>query len=157
MALVTGNVATFGLESISIVGMQLTFTPSGPGFVGSKYLLVSKPVATTIAVNGSGAFSVDLAATENVHPERWYTIRAEWPDDASEFTGVDFIDWKLYVPTEGGDFADLVEHPTNPVLSWTGLNPPSHVPSYGSVWLNDNPNNIADPLNTGDLYQWDED
>lgn len=153
---VSGNVATFGLESISLVGMRLTFTPSGPGVVGTKYLLVTKPVQTTIAVNGSGAFTVNLAATENVHPLRWYTIRAEWPDSETNFTAIDFIDWKLFVPVEGGDFADLVEYPTNPVLAWTGLTPPPHVPSYGSVWLNDNPDNIADPLNTGDLYQWED-
>ncbi|WP_288870882.1 hypothetical protein [uncultured Microbacterium sp.] len=155
MALVKGNVATFGLESISLLGLRLTFVPSGPGVIEPKYLLVSKPVEVTVAVDGSGAFTANLAPTDNVHPERWYTIRAEWPDSATNFTQLDFIDWKLYVPTEGGDFADLIEHPSNPQLAWVGIGAPPTPPASGSLWLDDNPDNVADPLNTGDLYQWE--
>lgn len=155
MALVRGNVATFGLESISLVGMRLVFSPTGAGTIGAKYLLVSKPVQVSVAVDGSGAFVVNLAPTTTVHPLRWYTIRAEWLDSASNFTGVDFIDWKLFVPEEGGDFADLLQYPANPQLGWTELVPPPALPSPGSLWLNDNPNNVADPRNTGDLYQWE--
>lgn len=154
MAIVRGNVGTFGLESISLVGMRLWFIPSGPGVVDPTYLLLSKRVEASIATNGSGAFAVNLAPTENVHPLRWYTIRAEWPDSENKYTSVDFIDWKLFVPTEGGDLADLVEFPSNPQLVWVSLTPPPHIPAFNSLWLNDNPHDVTDPANTGDLYQW---
>lgn len=155
MPLVRGNVATFGLESLSLVGMELTFTPSGPGVIEPRYLLVSKPVRVSVAVDGSGAFSANLAPTTTTHPLRWYTIRADWPESSWNFPGVDFIDWKLFVPPEGGDFADLIEHPSNPQLAWVGLDGPPALPTPGSLWLGDNPDNVADPMNTGDLYQWE--
>lgn len=155
MAFVHGNVGTFGLESISLVGMRLLFIPSGPAVVDPTYLLVSKPVQAAVAVDGSGAFTVNLAPTDNVHPLRWYTITAEWPESGSNYTSLDFIDWKLFVPSQGGDLADLIEFPSNPQLVWTSLTPPPFIPAFNSLWLNDNPRDVTDPMNTGDLYQWE--
>lgn len=154
MALVVGNVSTFGLESLSMLPIDLSFVPSGPAASGSKYLLISKPVPATVALNGSGAFSVNLASTDGVYPLSWYTVRTEWLDPAGNFTRIDFPDWKLFVPAEGGDFADLVQFPQNPQLVWVSLTEPTAIPTGNSLWLKDNPNDTADPLNTGDLYQW---
>lgn len=136
MALVRGNVATFGLESISLASAQLRFTPSSMAVTGTKYLLSSRPVPVTVAADGSGAFSVNLMASDATRPSIYYTIQLEALDAAGNFTTLEFPDWKLYVPADGGDIAALLATSllTNAGMVWVKGYPP-HNPALGTGWL----------------------
>ena len=135
MALVTGNLGTFGLTSVILRAPRILFVPSGPATAGS-YLFASRPVEAVIANDGSGAFTVNLMPTTEIRPAAWYTIRIEWLESASNYVGADFPEWKVFVPNEGGVIGDLIATPWNPTLVWWGESEPLNKPAYSSLWLN---------------------
>lgn len=135
MALVTGNLSTFGLNAIILKSPRLLFVPSGPAVTGA-YVLATRPVEAVIATDGSGAFTVNLAATQTLRPERWYSIRVEWLDSASNYVGLDLPDWKLFVPEAGGSIGDLLNNlPSNPSQIWFGETAPIDPTPY-TGWVN---------------------
>lgn len=150
MATVTGRLNDFGLEALAAFSPEIVFTPSGPA-VGGNVLYASRPIVCIPASNGD--FTVELAATEGLHPAQHYTIAVQWLNSAGGYISKDFIDWELSVPEAGGVFADLVAAPANPAQVWVGLTAPAN-PTPGTWWLESNPADITDPLNTGNLYEW---
>jgi len=152
MALVTGTLKDFGLAPLSTYQPLISFTPSSAALQGGL-LLATRPVA--VVPSASGAFSADLQPTDGLMPATWYSIRIQWLDSDGGYAAVDFVEWKLFVPQEGGQIGDLVAAPVNPALVYTSLTPPEvgGIPS-GTWWLESNPNNINDPANTGILYEW---
>ncbi|KAB1867343.1 hypothetical protein [Microbacterium algeriense] len=147
MALVKGNVATFGLESISLASAELRFIPSSMAVTGTKYLLSSRPVPVTVAADGSGAFSVNLMPSDATRPSIYYMIQLEALDAAGNFTTLEFPDWKLYVPADGGDIAALLATSllTNAGMVWVDEDPPEN-PAARTGWL------VTDPESAD--YGW---
>lgn len=142
MAIVTGTLNDFGLDALTAYSPEIAFIPSGPA-VNAVKLLATR---TVMASPGSdGSFTVDLAPTDNLRPERWYTIRIQWLDASGGYVGADFPDWRLYVPTAGGILADLIAAPWNPALVWVGADAPTGIPTVNTFWLD---------IITGDLKRW---
>jgi hypothetical protein len=150
MALVTGSLKDFALAPMSDRTPQITFSPSAPA-AKDGLLLATRPVS--VYPTGSGSFSVDLQPTDELMPVTWYTVRISWLESEGGYVAVDFVDWKLFVPQEGGAIGDLIDAPVNPALVYISLTPPTNA-LPGTWWLESNPNNINDPANTGILYEW---
>lgn len=142
MATVTFKLTDFGLDSLAAFAPEVVFTPSGPA-VNSTNLLATRPIVATPNTDGTGV--VDLAPTDDLRPEGWYAISMRWLDASSEFIGVDFPNWRLYVPPAGGALADLIVTPWNPGLVWAGPTAPAGTPTANTMWLN---------TTTGDLSIW---
>lgn len=143
MALVTGKLTDFGLAALAPFKPEIVFTPNGNA-ISPTSLLSTKPVVAVPAANGT--FSVQLAPTVDVHPATWYRVSVRWlePDSfGSGYAGMDFPDWKLFVPLEGGTLTRLLELPANPAQVWVGVDPPTN-PTPGLWWLQHN----------GDLSEW---
>lgn len=153
MPTVTGFLQDFGENLLSDYSPELHFLPSGPA-VGNVTLYATKPIVV-IPNPVNGRFEVDLVQTTDLNPDRWFVIAIAWLDSVTGgYIGKDFLDWKLRVPPEGGQLADLMEAPSNPGRAWVGLTPPPNPTPY-TWWLHSNPDNILDPENTGDLYEWE--
>lgn len=141
MALVTGTLKDFGLDALAAYAPTIKFIPSGPG-VNDTTLFASRVIEVVPAADGS--FSVDLAPTEDVRPDRWYSISLGWLNGAGVPVGFDAIDWQLRVPIAGGTIPDLVNAPANPAQVWVSESAPAN-PTPGTWWLNPT---------TGDLNEW---
>lgn len=152
MALVTGTLSDFGLEPMTSLEPEIIFRPSDVGVVSGR-LLATKPIR--VRPFTSGYFQVELTSTDYVEPASWYTVEIRWLDFEGGYAAVDFVDWKLFVPQEGGAIGDLLESPVNPAMVYVSLTPPTagSLPR-GTWWLESNPDNIDDPANTGILYEW---
>lgn len=141
MATVTGALTDFGLKPFPELQPRLIFTPSGPSMSNAR-LFATKPIIVTPF--GSGSFTVDLQPTDRLRPVVWYTLTIEWLDPAGNYVSSDHLTWKLFVPTAGGELADLLDLPANPSLIWVGPTPPPN-PQPGQMWLNSI---------TGTLSEW---
>ncbi|WIB16282.1 hypothetical protein DEJ34_03875 [Curtobacterium sp. MCPF17_050] len=150
MPAVTGTLRDFNIQSLAAFSPRIIFTPSGVA-VSETRLYSTKPVV--VVPNLGGDFEVFLQATEDVDPAVWYTIRIEWLDSDKGYVGVDLVEWKLFVPSDGGSIGDLLRVPASAVRVWVGLEPPAY-PSPGTLWLLMNPDDVDDPRNTGYLYEW---
>ena len=150
MPIVTGNVSTFGLESVSLAGAVIEFIPSNPAMTGDRYVLTARTVRVPITP-GSGAFTATLATTETTRPATFYRIRIVSLDANANFTHIDFPDWELRVPTTGGPIADLLVLGANPGMVWVGNSPPNTQIVPGVWWL------VTDPEseNHGWLMEWE--
>jgi hypothetical protein len=139
MAVVVGNLATFGLESASVGQSLVEFIPDQPAVTGTKYLLTAKPVTVPVAADGSGAFTVNLAPSDSTTPGTFYRIRVTSLD--GNFVFLDLPDWRLYVPVSGGELASLLRSSllTNAAMVWTGPSAPEN-PAPGTGWLVTDPN-----------------
>lgn len=132
MALVSGTLNDFGLESLDGFAPKLIFRPSGPGLSGIA-VLASKAVEVVPAANGY--FEVDLAPTVEVSPPIQYVIQLRWLEMyPSRKERVETLPWKLEVPAAGGYLSDLLKTPSNPALAWSGEEPPAN-PTPGTWWL----------------------
>lgn len=149
MPTISGTLRNFGLVAFPGQNPVITFRANTPAVTQSGALLATKDI--NVSPNSSGDFSVTLAATDNLATGNvWYTISISWLDAAKNYVQVDFPDWKLFVPTKGGDLADILEKPANPGLVYIGLIAPAY-PSPGMKWLEMNPDGTA---GTGNLYEW---
>jgi hypothetical protein len=142
MATVTGALSDIGINAFPELQPRLIFTPSGPATAATR-LFATKPVIVPVA-SGSGTFTVDLQPTDGMRPAIWYVVTIEWLDPAGNYVSADFLEWKLFVPSGGGNFGDLVQAPLNPLLFWVSETPPTD-PTPGQYWLTPS---------TGDLKKW---
>ena len=105
---------------------------------------------------GDGSFIAPLASTTDMYDDAWYTMRVQWVNssDPKTFSARDYLDWELEVPTIGGSFSDQFGRPPrNTRMVYVSLTAPPNPKKY-ALWLKDNPNDPADPANTGNLYEW---
>lgn len=142
LATVTGALSDIGVAAFPTLSPRLIFTLSGPATEGTR-VFATKPKVVPVNA-GSGIFTVDLQTTTNLRPAAWYTITIEWLDPSGNYVAADFLEWKLFVPSGGGNLADLLETPVNPMLFWAGPTPPPN-PQPGQYWLN---------TTTGILTKW---
>lgn len=115
MPTITGTLVDARLGSLSVDNPQIIFTISGPA-TSSPYLITTKRIVVIPAP--SGEFTVELTATADMSPDRWYNVRIVSLNPANGYVDVDFLEWELRVPVEGGDFADLVTRPLGPGEIW---------------------------------------
>jgi len=65
--------------------------------------------------------------------------------------GKDFPDWKLFMPSGGGNFAELISTPPNLDLIYFGSLPPAETENY-LLWVD-----IVTESGFAALYEWEED
>lgn len=156
MAVVTGTLKTFGLETLGSKRPVIVFEANKPGLSTSGEVFATDPVKVTPAADGS--WTARLQPTENlVTPDVSYTMFIEYMDSANNYVRLDNPDWKVRVPTAGGTLGDLLQLPKiNSALVITSPTPPSLWLGLGAMWLQmdpNDPNNPNNPANTGDLHE----
>lgn len=145
MPVITGFLDDITGTPLFAFSPRIKFQPSGPSVTGPT-LWTTKPVYVTPAANGS--FTVNLIATDVMQPAVWYVVSVEWLDPAGNYISADYLTWKLYLPSAGGNIGDLLVTPWNPTLAWygpTGSEYPTGMPVASTLTLN---------TTTGALYQW---
>lgn len=130
MATIYGTLTDFGLQTLTPYKPVLKFTPSGPGVKGRK-VFSGRPVEVPVA--SSGAFAVLLEPTDGVTPEVWYTVSIEYLNEGGQYTSLDILGYRLFVPAPGGAIGDLPGAPLSSDTVLVGLNPPP--PGYRGWWL----------------------
>ena len=150
MAIVTGRLSDFGLQSLAQYSPTLKFVPSGPGVKGGR-LFSSTPVEAV--VSSSGSWSVALEPTDGVVPEVWYSVQIEHLGAVTgEPTHFDLLNFRLYVPVGGGDIGGFPGVPMSPETVLVSLDPPP--PGYRGWYLNApgpgmDPGDPNDPASSG--------
>lgn len=156
MAVVTGTLKTFGLESLKGKRPVIVFEANKVGMGTNGELLATDPVKITPAADDT--FTARLQQTEGlVTPGVHYTMFIEYMDSANNYVRLDNPDWKLRVPAAGGVISDLLQLPKiNSALVITSPTAPPTWLGLGAMWLQmdpNDPNNPDNPANTGDLYE----
>lgn len=155
MAVVTGNLKDIGGASMANRNGVVKFTLNAGNMTASGGGL--RPDNTqTVTPTSDGTFSTNLEATSGMLLDAWYNVRVEWLDSAGNL--ITYMEFQIKVPAGGGVLSDLIDlgggaggGGANPLIWWVGLTAP---PSRRYLWLHTNPNDQADPANTGDVRQW---
>lgn len=150
MAEVKFRLIDFGF--VSVMG-QMPIVEFVPGFQsgtaavqsGSNRLLPSKPIAATLDSSGYG--TVNLVPNQGTKPDTWYTIRVTYPDSAGNFTTLDLLDTRVWVPAEGGALETLPGMPPSPDYVLVSTDPPPE--GYSGWYYSGGLGDPNDPLETG--------
>jgi len=144
MPTVTGTLQDFNLQPLAGFRPELVFTASGAAVFRPR-VFVTKPVV--VSPTNLGAFTVELAATTLLRPDTWYTLAIRWLDPQGGYTTTDFPEWKIRVPEEGGNLAELAEAEPTDRMTWVGPNPPTGTLARYLWWIDTSSN---PPV----LYEW---
>jgi hypothetical protein len=148
---VTGTLTDVGGGHLVGKYPEIHFTLNKPNSKAGV-MLPTEPVTVQPATDGS--FTAPLQSTTDMFDDAWYTVSIQWLDAAGNYVKADFPDWALQVPTGGGSFSDLFgKPPKNTAMIYVSLVAPAD-PQKWTFWLESDPVDPANPLNTGDLYQW---
>lgn len=154
---VTGNLADVGLGHLEGLQPEIIFTLNGPNtnLAGGVVYATRDEV---VPVAAAGGFTATLAATTGMRARAWYTMRVRWlePGAAGGFgyTAVDLHGVEVNVPAAGGLIGDLIGSlPTNLRAVYVSLTEPSFALPF-MLWLEQDPDDQANPANTGNLYEW---
>lgn len=133
MAIMTFSLRTIGLGNLAALSPVVEFHPSGNalGTIGTIY--AAKP-ESCVPEGAAGDGSVNLRSTPSVRSpaDFHYKLRIKYRDPTAfgpdaGMSVVEFPDWKIYVPEEGGNLTDYIEDSSsagNPLVLWTSVNPP---------------------------------
>lgn len=154
---VVGNVTDVGGTHLNGKYPEIHFTLNKPNTKGGK-VHPTQPL-TVVPDPTTGAFTANLESTTDMLDQAWYTVSIQWLDAAGNYVRADFPDWALQVPTAGGSFSDLFGRPpTNTRMVWVSLTAPTEDQrDLFTMWLQKDPADDANPLNTGFLYEWEND
>jgi hypothetical protein len=151
----TGKLLNFGLANINGLNPVLTFQANKPAITTTGSYLATDPI--TVTPSSDGTFTVSLSTTDDlVTDDVYYTISAKWQAPDLNYIRADFPEWRLYVPSGGGNIADLIKQPTNRSMVIKSPTNPGNNFGNGALWLQidpADPNNPTNPGNTGDLYE----
>lgn len=151
MPTVTGTLTDIGGGHLGGKLPEILFTLNAPN-AKAGVMLPTETLKVTPAADGT--WSTTLQSTVDMLDDAWYTVSIQWLDAAGNYVKADFPDWALQVPSIGGVFSDLFGRPPkNTRMVYVSLTAPDNPRPY-TLWLKDNPNDPADPLNTGNLYEW---
>lgn len=126
MAQVTGKLLHLGLQPIKGKQLVLRFHISSAA-VGNQTMIPRDWVVEVMPSEIDGAFSVDLAATDNLRPtDVHYWMEALWFNPTIRDGDIPItseLHFKLYVPSSGGEIGDLLRTQRDAGLVWTGDRP----------------------------------
>lgn len=151
MALVSGTVYDTAGGHLAGKFPELVFALNDTA-VTSGGLYVTEP--TIVTPSGDGSFTVNLPSTDLMRDDNYYTLQIRWLDTAGNMSRIDFPGWKIRVPTGGGNLADLRGPGTNLSMVYVSLTAPSK-PVPFMLWLKQDPDDVKNPANTGNLYRWE--
>lgn len=122
MAEVIGLLEDFGSDLDKATNPRILFIPSGPA-VSNTRMFYGKPIIVD-SFSATNTWSVDLVPTDNLTgisgADVFYLVRVERQLAGADYTPWDDTGWKLYVPSEGGEFSKLVRARTNPAQIHVG-------------------------------------
>ena len=151
---VTGTVTEVGGGHLNGKIPEIHFTLNAPNRKNG-ILVPTQPL--TVQPDTNGDWTANLQQTTNMHDLAWYTISIQWLDAGGNYVRADFPDWALQIPADGGAFSELISKPpTNTQMVWVSLTPPTNKQLF-TKWLEQDPENPSNPLNTGKLYEWSND
>ncbi|MCW2132877.1 phosphodiester glycosidase family protein [Arthrobacter sp. VKM Ac-2550] len=152
MPLVTGRLTDITSVPLAHKEPELIFTLNGANTSGGT-LYTSYPVVVTPDANGF--FQAALAATQDMVDRGWYTLKIRMLGPSSDgATYLDFPNWRITVPREGGTLGTLLSHKgENPDMVWVSMDPPQS-PRPFMKWLQQDPLNPNDPSNPSRLYEY---
>lgn len=131
MATITGTLSDFGLEPLSDRAPIIRFIPSAAGVNGAR-LFASTPITVTPAPDGS--FAVELASTDGVVPDAWYTVQIEHLNSGGVPTHFDVLGLRIYVPLDyDGPMSELPGVPLSPDTVLVSLDLPPQ--GFKGYWL----------------------
>lgn len=151
MPLVTGNLRDIANEPMGNKEPEILFSLNRANSAGGV-LYPTQPV--TVKPDNEGNFYVNLASTVDMVDTGYYQIQLRFLSPSSlESTLMDFPDWRITVPREGGTISTLLagHNPGNQRMVWVSNTPPL-MPRPNMMWLEQDP---SDP-NKGDgrLYEF---
>ncbi|QOT16473.1 hypothetical protein [Paenarthrobacter sp. YJN-5] len=150
MPAVPGNLTEVNFGHLVGKAPEIIFTLNAPN-AKPGVMIPTEPVS--VAPAGDGSFTANLQSTEDMMDDAWYTVSIKWLDSPGKYVKADWPDWQLRVPLGGGTFSDLFGRPPkNSLMFYVSLSAPTNVPQ-GSWWLEDDPADPDNPLNTGNLHQ----
>ena len=118
MAIVTGTLKDVGLESLYGHAAELHWIPSAATTMLDGTLISGMPKITPIAADDS--WYQELVSSELCSPTIRYGLRVKIlsliPDLPPVW--VDFPDWALWVPVEGGTLSSIADTPTAGTVVW---------------------------------------
>jgi hypothetical protein len=148
---VVGNVTDVAGTHLNGKIPEVHFTLNSPNAKAGK-MIPTEPL--TVQPASDGSFTANLESTTDMQDDAWYTVSIQWLDAGGNYVKADFPDWALQVPTGGGSFSDLFgKPPQNTAMIYVSLEAPTD-PRPWSFWLEDDPTDPDNPLNTGKLHQW---
>ena len=98
------------------------FALSEPSVAADGSLVTS--VERRVQVGADGKFIAKLVPTMTMRPYAFYRIAIGIRDASLEYRVIDFPQFRLHVPPEGGNFSDLVHAPPPPQVIANGYGPP---------------------------------
>lgn len=132
MPTITFTLSDFGLASLASKFPTVRFIPSQAGIAGAR-LFSTTPIEVTPDPAGVGV--VELAATDGVVPEVFYTVHISHLNSGGVPTHFDVLGLRIFVPTGYvGALADLPGVPLSPNSVLVSLDPPPE--GYKGFYLN---------------------
>lgn len=116
MAIITGTLVDVGLDPVTARYPELVWVPSAPTTTLNGQLVTAVPVETIPSSNGT--WTAELISTNETSPPITYSLRIRLLDPASGYVWMDFPDWKISVPWEGGNLSDLIGAPLATGVVW---------------------------------------
>jgi hypothetical protein len=151
MAVVTGTLYDISGGHLAGKFPDLVFTLNDTAAT-SGGVYVTEPSVVTPGSDGS--FTANLPSTDLMRDDNYYSLQIRWLDTAGNTSRVDFPDWKIRVPTAGGNIVDLRGGGSNLSIVYVSLTAPDHPIPY-MLWLEQDPDDTTNPANTGNLYRWE--
>jgi hypothetical protein len=151
MPLVTGNLRDITNAPIPSKEPEILFSLNRANSAGGV-LYPTQPVI--VKPDDQGNFFVNLASTVDMIDTGFYQLQIRFlSPSALETTLMDFPDWKITVPREGGSISTLLagHNPGNQRMVWVSQTPPL-MPRPHMMWLEEDPANPAG--STGRLYEF---
>lgn len=131
MPTITFTLSDFGLASLASKFPTVRFIPSQAGIAGDR-LFSTTPIEVTPDPAGVGV--VELAATDGVVPEVWYTVQIHHLNSGGVPTHFDVLGLRIFIPTDyDGPLTGLPGVPLGPNTVLVSLDPPP--PGYKGWWL----------------------
>lgn len=164
MAVVTGSILDLTAQSMANREVEIIFQLNAPNTysVGSSTGRIIPTEPAVIEPASDGSFSVNLAVTDSMVNVGWYNMQVRWLSAEHGSGLIDFPEWRLQVPSAGGNFGELVTGPdgtaggSNGRIVWVSQTAPEN-PRKFMLWLEQEPGATPDPYdprNTGLLKEW---
>ena len=151
MAVVTGTLYDISGGHLSGKYPELIFTLNDTAATAGGVYVTEPNVVTP---GGDGSFTANLPATDLMRDDNYYTLQIQWLDSAGNSNRIDFPDWKIRVPTGGGNLGDLRGPGSNLSMVYVSLTPPER-PVPFMLWLQQDPDKPDDITNPSKLYRWE--
>jgi hypothetical protein len=151
MAVVTGTIYEVDGGHLAGKNPELVFALNDTSSTQNGVYVTEPKIVTP---GGDGTWTADLATTDLMRDDAYYTLSIQWQGDDGRQSRIDYPDWCIRVPTGGGSIGDLRGSGSNLSMVYVSLDPPKN-PQPFMLWLEQDPDDASNPQNAGNLYRWE--